>query len=83
MIQSPLLLSAIIAGITALAFLLERRVPFLSKIGASIIVLAMAAVNKWNGLVLPGIIVGLLGYALGNYLGLGIAYLLRGAGVGL
>ncbi len=58
MIQSPLLLSAIIA-------------------------LAMGAVNKWNGLVLAGIIVGLLGYPLGNYLGLGIAYLLRGAGVGL
>ncbi len=78
MIQSPLLLSAIIAGITALAFLLERRVPFLSKIGASIIAMGMGAVSKWNPLVQPGIIVGLLGY-----LGLGIAYLLRGAGVGL
>lgn len=45
--------------------------------------LAVGAVNKWSGLVLPGIIVGLLGYALGNYLGLGVAYLLRGIGVGL
>jgi len=36
-----------------------------------------------RGLVLPGIIVGLLGYAVGNYLGFGMAYLLQGLGVGL
>ncbi len=45
--------------------------------------LAVAVSREWKGLVLPGIIVGLLGYAVGNYLGFSVAYLLRGFGVGL
>ena len=49
----------------------------------AIAALAVAVSREWKGLVLPGIIVGLLGYALGNYLGLGVAFLLKGAGVGL
>jgi uncharacterized membrane protein len=45
--------------------------------------LAVAVSREWRGLILPGIIVGLLGYAVGNYLGFGVAFLLRSGGVGL
>jgi uncharacterized membrane protein len=31
----------------------------------------------WHGLALPGVVVGLLGYAVGNYVGFGAAYLMR------
>jgi len=39
--------------------------------------------RRWPGFVLPGIIVGLVGYAVGNYLGFGVAYLVRGLEIGL
>lgn len=45
--------------------------------------LAVAVSREWRPLILPGIIVGLLGYAVGNYLGFGVAYLVRGLGLGL
>jgi len=45
--------------------------------------LAVAVAREWPGLVLPGIIVGLLGYAVGTYLGFGVAYLVRGLALGL
>jgi uncharacterized membrane protein len=54
-----------------------------AAVGGPSSALAVAVSREWRGLVLPGIIVGLLGYALGNYLGFGVAYLLRGLGVGL
>ncbi len=54
-----------------------------AAVGGPSSALAVAVSREWKGLILPGIIVGLLGYAVGNYLGLGVAYLLRGAGVGL
>ncbi len=54
-----------------------------AAIGGPSSALAVAVSREWRGLVLPGIIVGLLGYALGNYLGFGVAYLMRGVGVGL
>jgi uncharacterized membrane protein len=54
-----------------------------AAVGGPSSALAVAVSREWKGLVLPGIIVGLLGYALGNYLGFGVAYLLRGLGVGL
>jgi uncharacterized membrane protein len=54
-----------------------------AAVGGPSSALAVAVSREWKGLVLPGIIVGLLGYALGNYLGFGVAYLVRGAGVGL
>ena len=38
---------------------------------------AMAIARRWPALILPGMAVGLLGYAVGNYLGFGIAYLTR------
>ncbi len=54
-----------------------------AAVGGPSSALAVAVSREWKGLVLPGIIVGLLGYALGTYLGFGVAYLLRGMGVGL
>lgn len=37
----------------------------------------IAVDRAWHGLILPRIIVGLLGYAVGTYLGLGLGALLR------
>lgn len=41
-------------------------------------VVALCQAKDWQHLVLPGIVVGLLGYALGNYLGFATAYMLKG-----
>ena len=54
-----------------------------AAVGGPSSALAVAVSREWKGLVLPGIIVGLMGYAFGTYLGFGVAYLLRGMGVGL
>ena len=54
-----------------------------AAVGGPSSALAVAVSREWLGFVLPGIIVGLMGYAVGNYLGFGVAYLLRGLGVGL
>jgi len=54
-----------------------------AAIGGPSSALAVAVSREWPGLVLPGIIVGLFGYAVGNYLGFGVAYLVRAVGVGL
>lgn len=40
--------------------------------------LALSMSMKWYRLVTPGIIVGIFGYGIGNYVGFGCAYLLRG-----
>jgi uncharacterized membrane protein len=40
-------------------------------------ILALANVKGWPSLVLPGIAIGLLGYAVGNYLGFAAAYVMR------
>jgi uncharacterized membrane protein len=40
--------------------------------------LALSMAMKWTTLVTPGIIVGIFGYALGNYIGFTCAYMLRG-----
>ncbi len=54
-----------------------------AAVGGPSSALAVAVSREWKSLVLPGIIVGLLGYAVGNYVGFGVAYLMRGMGVGL
>ena len=41
------------------------------------VVLALANVKGWKSLLLPGMAMGLLGYAIGNYFGFGAAYLLK------
>jgi len=38
---------------------------------------ALAEANEWPHLVVPGILMGVLGYAIGNYLGLAMAWLLH------
>ncbi len=54
-----------------------------AAVGGPSSALAVAVAREWPGLVLPGIIVGLVGYAAGTYLGFGVAYLVRGLGLGL
>lgn len=48
-----------------------------AAIGGPSTAMAVAVSRGWPALALPGIAVGLLGYALGNYAGFGIAYLVR------
>ena len=48
-----------------------------ASVGGPTSALAVAISREWKHLVLPGVVVGLLGYAVGTYLGLGVAYLLR------
>ncbi|HKK26940.1 MAG TPA: DUF819 family protein [Gemmatimonadota bacterium] len=49
-----------------------------AAVGGPTSALAVAVSREWPALVLPGIVVGLLGYAVGNYLGFGVAWLLHG-----
>jgi uncharacterized membrane protein len=37
----------------------------------------IAALKGWNHLILPGILLGMLGYAVGNYAGLAVAYAVK------
>ena len=39
--------------------------------------IAIANAHGWKSLALPGVAIGLLGYAIGNYLGFAAAYLLK------
>jgi hypothetical protein len=39
--------------------------------------------SLWPGFLLPGVIVGFFGYAIGTYLGFSVAYLLQGTRMGL
>lgn len=48
-----------------------------AAVGGPSSALALAVGRDWKALVLPGVVVGLLGYAVGNYLGLSVAYLMR------
>jgi uncharacterized membrane protein len=48
-----------------------------AAIGGPDSALAIAMAMKWSDLVTPGIIVGIFGYAVGNYLGFLCAYLLQ------
>ena len=54
-----------------------------AAVGGPSSALAVAVSRGWHGLVLPGIIVGLFGYAVGNYLGIAVSSLVRALGVGL
>lgn len=54
-----------------------------AAVGGPSSAVAVAVSRQWRGLLLPGIVVGLLGYAAGNYLGFGLGYLVRGLGIGL
>jgi uncharacterized membrane protein len=52
-----------------------------AAVGGPTSALAVAISREWPALVVPGIVVGLLGYAVGNYLGFGVAWLLKGIGL--
>jgi uncharacterized membrane protein len=47
-----------------------------AKLGPSSVI-ALTTAQKWEHLVLPGVAAGLLGYAIGNYIGFAGAYLLK------
>lgn len=54
-----------------------------AAIGGPSSALAVAVGRDWQPLILPGIVVGLMGYALGNYVGIGVAYLVQALSIGL
>jgi len=49
-----------------------------ATVGGPPTAMAIAATKGWPGLVVPGVAAGLLGYAVGNYLGWIVAYLAKG-----
>jgi uncharacterized membrane protein len=49
-----------------------------AAIGSQASAAALAAASGWETLVSVGIVIGLFGNAVGNYLGLGVAYILKG-----
>jgi uncharacterized membrane protein len=49
-----------------------------ANVGGSSSAMAMASARGYSDRILPGIAVGLLGYAVGNYLGLAVASLMQG-----
>ena len=49
-----------------------------ATIGGPTTAMALAGSRRRADLILPGVIAGLLGYALGNYAGIGIAHLVQG-----
>lgn len=51
MISDPLSVAALIAGVTALAFWLDHRVPALSRVGASLLVIVFGAILSNTGIV--------------------------------
>jgi uncharacterized membrane protein len=48
-----------------------------AAVGGPSSALALAMAREWPRLALPGVAVGLLGYAVGTYVGLGVAWLTR------
>ncbi len=48
-----------------------------AAVGGPSTAMALATSRGWGDLALPGLLVGLLGYTVGNYAGLAIAYLTR------
>ena len=48
-----------------------------AAVGGPSSALAVAISREWRHLILPGVVMGLFGYAVGTYLGLGVAFLLR------
>ena len=48
-----------------------------AAVGGPSSALAVAISRQWRHLVLPGVVVGLMGYAVGTYLGFGVAWVLR------
>ncbi len=51
-----------------------------ASVGGPSSALALTVARGWERLALPGVLVGLLGYAVGNYAGLAVAAIVRGWG---
>ncbi len=70
---------AVVFGIGRLCRLDVATISVASQaaVGGPSSALAVAVAREWRQLVLPGVIIGLLGYAVGTYLGLGVAFVLR------
>jgi len=50
-----------------------------ANVGGPASAMALAAARGYTDRLLPGVAVGLVGYAVGNYLGLAVAFVIRGA----
>ena len=66
-----------------IAWLVGLDIPHISvasqaAVGGPGSALALSMAMGWHSLVTPGILVGIFGYAIGNYIGFATAYLLRG-----
>lgn len=48
-----------------------------ATVGGPSTALALAVSKRWGTLVTPAVLLGVLGYATGNYIGIGFAYLIR------
>ena len=48
-----------------------------APVGGPSTALALAISKRWSALVTPSVLLGVLGYATGNYIGVGMAYLIR------
>ncbi len=48
-----------------------------ATVGGPSTALALAISKRWSPLVTPAVLLGVLGYATGNYIGVGVAYLIR------
>lgn len=68
----------IIAGVIFKLNYAELIVASLACIAGPPIAAAIAILFKWRSLVAPGILTGILGYVLGNFVGVGIFSLLKG-----
>jgi len=58
----------------------EIAVGSMASLGGPGSSLALAMAMKWNTLATPAVIIGIFGWAIGNYFGFGCAYLLRWLG---
>ncbi|MFC7442276.1 DUF819 domain-containing protein [Laceyella putida] len=48
-----------------------------ATVGGPSTALALATAKRWDRLVAPGVLMGLLGYAIGNYVGIGVGTLVK------
>jgi uncharacterized membrane protein len=48
-----------------------------ATVGGRSTALALAISKRWSALVTPSVLLGVLGYATGNSIGVGMAYLIR------
>jgi len=64
--------------LTDAAALVTIAVASQANVGGAASAMAMASARGYTDRLLPGIIAGLLGYAVGNYTGYAIAILMRG-----